>query len=63
MGPLKNQMIETPNAHAFLPRAVAPTFWLPGTTVPFGGGAALELIGASKPRTTADPRTQLIRTP
>jgi len=60
---LKNQMIDTANAHAFLPRSVAPTtFRFQGIALPIGGGA-LEPIGGSKRRTATDPRTYLIRTP
>ena len=63
MGALKNQMIDTANAHAFLPRSVAPTtFRFQGIALPIGGGA-LEPIGGSKRRTATDPRTYLIRTP
>ena len=63
MGALKNQMIDTANAHAFLPRSVAPTtFRFQGIALPIGG-SALEPIGGSKRRTTTDPRTYLIRTP
>ena len=60
---MKNQMIDTANAHAFLPRSVAPTtFRFQGIALPIGG-SALEPIGGSKRRTTTDPRTYLIRTP
>lgn len=60
---MKNLMIETPNAIAFLPRYAAPTmFRFPGTALPIAG-SALELIGGSKRRIATDPRTQLIRTP
>jgi len=60
---LKNQMIDTANAHAFLPRSVAPTtFRFQGIALPIGG-SALEPIGGSKRRTATDPRTYLIRTP
>ena len=60
---MKNQMIDTANAHAFLPRSVAPTtFRFQGIALPIGGGA-LEPIGGSKRRTATDPRTYLIRTP
>ncbi|WP_157453768.1 hypothetical protein [Cellulomonas sp. Root485] len=63
MGALKNQMIDTANAHAFLPRSVAPTtFRFQGIALPIGG-SALEPIGGSKRRTATDPRTYLIRTP
>ena len=63
MGALKNQMIDTANAHAFLPRSVAPTtFRFQGIALPIGG-SALEPIGGSKRRTATDPRTFLIRTP
>ena len=63
MGALKNQMIDTANAHAFLPRSVAPTtFRFQGIALPIGGGT-LEPIGGSKRRTATDPRTYLIRTP
>ena len=63
MGALKNQMIDTANAHAFLPRSVAPTtFRFQGIALPIGG-SALEPIGGSKRRTASDPRTYLIRTP
>ena len=63
MGALKNQMIDMANAHAFLPRSVAPiTFRFQGIALPIGGGA-LEPIGGSKRRTATDPRTYLIRTP
>ena len=63
MGALKNQMIDTANPHAFLPRSVAPTtFRFQGIALPIGG-SALEPIGGSKRRTTTDPRTYLIRTP
>jgi hypothetical protein len=63
VGALKNQMIDTANAHAFLPRSVAPTaFRFQGIALPIGG-SALEPIGGSKRRTTTDPRTYLIRTP
>ena len=60
---MKIQMIDMPNAYAFLPRSVAPTtFRFQGIALPIGG-SALELIGGSKRRTATDPRTQLIRTP
>jgi hypothetical protein len=60
---MKNQMIDMPNAYAFLPRSVAPTtFRFQGIALPIGGGA-LEPIGGSKRRTATDPRTHLIRTP
>jgi hypothetical protein len=63
VGALKNQMIDTANAHAFLPRSVAPTtFRFQGIALPIGG-SALEPIGGSKRRTATDPRTYLIRTP
>jgi hypothetical protein len=60
---METKMIATPNAHAFLPRSVAPvTPWLQGIALPIGGGT-FEPIGGSKRRTVADPRTYLIRTP
>ena len=63
MGALKNQMIDTANAHAFLPRSVAPiTFRFQGIALPIGG-SALEPTGGSKRRTATDPRTYLTRTP
>jgi hypothetical protein len=63
VGALKNQLIDTANAHAFLPRSVAPTtFRFQGIALPIGG-SALEPIGGSKRRTATDPRTYLIRTP
>ena len=63
MGALKNQLIYMANAHAFLPRSVAPTtFRFQGIALPIGG-SALEPIGGSKRRTATDPRTYLIRTP
>ena len=62
MGALKNQLIDTVNAHAFLPRSVAPMFRFQGITLPIGG-SSLEPIGGSKRRTVTDPRTYLIRTP
>jgi hypothetical protein len=63
VGALKNQMIDMVNAHAFLPRSVAPTaFRFQGIALPIGG-SALEPIGGSKRRTATDPRTYLIRTP
>ena len=71
MGALKNQMIDTANAHAFLPRSVAPTtFRFQGIALPIGGGTLEPIgggsfapIGGSKRHTVADPRTYLIRTP
>ena len=57
---MKNQMIDTANAHAFLPRSVAPTaFRFQGIALPIGGSA----LGGSKRRTATDPRTHLTRTP
>src|SRR3954454_4239193 len=56
-------MIAMPDAHAFLPRLVAPaTYRFPGSALPIGG--ALELTGGpAKRRTATDPRQHLIRTP
>ena len=60
---MKNQMIDMANAHAFLPRSVAPTtFRFQGIALPIGG-SIVEPFGGSKRRTVADPRTYLIRTP
>jgi hypothetical protein len=60
---MKIQMIDMPNAYAFLPRSVAPTtFRFQGIALPIGGGA-LEPVGGSKRRTATDPRTHLTRTP
>ena len=60
---MKIQMIDMPNAYAFLPRSVAPTtFRFQGIALPIGGGA-LKPVGGSKRRTATDPRTHLIRTP
>ena len=61
---MKNQMIDTANAHAFLPRSVAPTtFRFQGIAAPIGG-SALDLTGGlAKRRTATDPRQHLIRTP